>query len=160
MYIVFAGLLIENMAIACLVQYNCDMEMITIQTRVSAPIETVWDCWTNLEHINDWAFASEDWGAEAKLNELRVDGKFSTYMAPRDGSQGFDFSGHYTAVDEYRYLAYVLDDGRTVTVDFQPVDGDIQITQTFEPEDENDPEFQRQGWQAYLDNFKAHVESH
>lgn len=136
------------------------MNPITIHISVSAPIAKVWECWTKPEHINGWAFASDDWQAEAKTNDLKVGGEFLTYMSAKDGSGGFDFGGNYTAVEEGKHLAYTLGDGRKVIVDFNEADQGVDITQTFDPESENDPEFQRQGWQAFLDNFKKYTESH
>jgi hypothetical protein len=35
----------------------------------------------------------------------------------------------------------------------------VHVSETFDPESENTPELQRQGWQAILDNFKRHVET-
>jgi len=33
----------------------------------------------------------------------------------------------------------------------------IRVTQSFDPENENSEEMQRDGWQAILDNFKKYV---
>jgi hypothetical protein len=46
-----------------------------------------------------------------------------------------------------------------VTIDFLMVDGGIQVVETFDAEDVNAAEMQRQGWQAILDRFAAHVEA-
>ena len=35
----------------------------------------------------------------------------------------------------------------------------VLVKETFDTEDENTPELQRQGWQAILDNFGKHVEA-
>ena len=55
-------------------------------------------------------------------------------------------------------LEYDLDDSRHVRIEFDEVPEGVDIIQTFDPEAKNIPEFQRQGWQAILDNFKKHVE--
>ena len=31
--------------------------MISVETQINAPIDTVWECWTNPEHITKWNFA-------------------------------------------------------------------------------------------------------
>ncbi|MND03688.1 hypothetical protein D3C83_236420 [compost metagenome] len=49
--------------------------------------------------------------------------------------------------------------GRHVKVLFEQVPEGVKITQTFDPEQENPEEMQRQGWQAILDNFKKHAEN-
>ena len=134
------------------------MDPITVQVTVEAPLEKVWEYWTLPEHIVEWAFASEDWEAVDPVNNVVVGEKFKTTMQAKDGSQSFDFSGTYTAVQPLERLEYDLDDGRHVRIEFDEVPEGVDIIQTFDPEAKNIPEFQRQGWQAILDNFKKHVE--
>ncbi len=135
------------------------MEKITIETVVQAPLQKVWDCWTGVEHIKGWAFASDDWGAEGISNHLQKDGKFSSRMFAKDGSFEFVFSGTYNEVVENKFLDYTLDDDRGVVVKFEETATGVHIVQSFEPESENPIEMQRDGWQAYLDNFKKYTES-
>jgi uncharacterized protein YndB with AHSA1/START domain len=51
-----------------------------------------------------------------------------------------------------------MSDGRSATTFFSEQNGKTTIETTFDPETENDPEFQKQGWQAILDNFVKYVE--
>lgn len=125
---------------------------------VKAPIEKVWETWTQPEHITKWAFASSDWEAPRAENDLRTGGKFLTRMQAKDGSSGFDFGGIYTNVEPHKKIEYVMGDGRRVSVDFAETAGGVQITQSFDPESENSEEMQRAGWQAILDNFKSYTE--
>ncbi len=134
------------------------MDKITIRTTVEAPLQKVWDFWTQIEHIAGWAFASDDWGAEGISNHLEKGGKFSSRMFAKDGSFEFLYSGKYNEVVETKFLDYTLDDGRNVVVNFEETSEGIHIIQSFEPESENPIEMQRDGWQAYLDNFKQYVE--
>lgn len=131
---------------------------ITIQTVVAAPIEKVWECWINPEHITQWAFASNDWEAPYADNDLQVGHSFKTTMAAKDGSASFDFTGKYTNILEHELIDYVLEDGRRVITGFESVPEGVKVTQTFDPETENTRELQQSGWQAILDNFKKHVE--
>lgn len=133
---------------------------ITVSITVKAPIEKVWQCWTAPEHITQWAFASEDWEASEAENDVRVGGSFKTVMAAKDGSARFDFGGVYTAVKINELLEYTMGDGRRVTIEFTSGDGTTTIKETFDPEQENTAELQRNGWQAILDNFKKHIEAH
>ncbi len=135
------------------------MEKITIETTVQTPLQKVWDYWTGVEHIKGWAFASDDWAAEGISNHLQKDGSFSSRMFAKDGSFEFVFSGTYNEVIENKYLDYTLDDGRGVVVKFEETPMGVHITQIFDPESENPIEMQRDGWQAYLDNFKKYAES-
>ena len=133
---------------------------LTIEATINAPVEKVWEYWTAPEHITQWAFAADDWEAPEAENDVREGGRFKTVMAAKDGSASFDFTGTYDAVKENELLEYTIDDGRKVSAQFeQNDDGTTHVVQMFEPESENDPEFQRQGWQGILDNFKQHVEN-
>ena len=80
-------------------------------------------------------------------------------MEARDGSDGFDFAGIYTEVIPHERLAYTMDDGRHVLVAFIEEGHSTTVATAFEPEDENTPEMQREGWEAILSSFKAHAES-
>ncbi len=135
------------------------MNQITVQTTVNAPLEKVWECWTEPKHITGWAFADASWEARDPENDLQVGGRFKTTMGAKDGSVSFDFTGAYTAVEPHKHIAYTLDDGRKVTINFEGTGEGVKIVQTFDPENQNPEEMQRGGWQAFLDNFKKYVES-
>ena len=135
------------------------MLRITIQTTVKSSIAKVWAAWTTPEDINQWNAASDDWHNPRSTNDLRVGGKFSYRMEARDGSMGFDFEGTYTKVVPEKLIEYVLGDGRTVSITFEPVQGGITVVEAFDAEDVNSAEMQRQGWQSILDRFGSHVET-
>lgn len=80
-------------------------------------------------------------------------------MEAKDGSFGFDFEGTYDKVELHKEITYTMSDGRMATTLFAEKNGKTQITTTFDGETENDPEFQKQGWQAILDNFVKYVET-
>jgi uncharacterized protein YndB with AHSA1/START domain len=132
---------------------------ITIQATVNAPIEKVWTYWNEPEHITQWAFASDDWHAPKADNDLRVDGKFSTTMAAKDGSFSFDFEGVYTKVEKHSAIEYTIADGRKVTINFTAEGNQTKIVETFDAETENPEDMQRDGWQAILNNFRKYTES-
>jgi len=132
---------------------------ITVQSLINAPTKKVWEFWTEPQHITQWTFASDDWHAPYAENDLRIDGKFKTTMAARDGSVSFDFEGIYTDVQTYRLIEYVLGDGRKVSISFESEDNVTKVTETFDPEMENSIELQQSGWQAILDNFKKYTEA-
>jgi uncharacterized protein YndB with AHSA1/START domain len=85
---------------------------ITIESTIHAPIERVWECWNNPEHIVKWCHASDDWHTVSSVNDVEPGGKFNNRMEAKDGSAGFDFSGVYDDVELNKRLAYTLDDGR------------------------------------------------
>lgn len=135
-------------------------EKITVETIVEAPVQKAWDCWSEPACIMQWNAASDDWHTPKATNDLRTGGSFTARMEAKDGSAGFDFGGTYTKVSPLENIAYSMEDGRTVSVTFADLMGRTLVSETFDAETENPAEMQRQGWQAILDNFKKHVESH
>ena len=131
---------------------------IQIQTVIQRPVAEVWTYWTEPEHIKAWNAASDDWHTTEATNDVQAGGRFSSHMAAKDGSMGFDFSGVYQEVILYEKLASTLDDGRNVTVRFTANGEETEVVETFEAESMNPPEMQQAGWQAILDRFKAYAE--
>ncbi|EKQ54755.1 MULTISPECIES: SRPBCC family protein [unclassified Clostridium] len=135
-----------------------DKQTITIKATINAPIETIWQYFTEPEHIKKWNNASEDWHTTVAENDLRVGGKFLSRMEAKDGSFGFDFGGVYDEVKLYDIITYTLGDGRKVSIDFFSSENKTEVTETFEAESTNSIEMQQMGWQAILDNFKSYTE--
>ena len=138
------------------------VKTITVEGVVHAPIEKVWQCWTEPKHIIGWAFASDDWEAPSAENDIRIGGKFLTRMSSKDKSAGFDFTGTYTNVKEHELIEYTMDgdDARKVRIEFVSTADGILVRESFDIEHENSEEMQRAGWQSILDNFKKYTESH
>ncbi|WP_175987451.1 SRPBCC family protein [Bacillus sp. Marseille-Q1617] len=133
-------------------------EKITVQTTVQAPVEKVWEYWTEPNHIIKWNAASGDWHTPFAENDLRIGGKFLSRMEAKDGSFGFDFGGTYDEVKANEVIAYSMEDGRTVSIRFNGQGNETEILEIFDADSENPVDMQRQGWQAILDNFKRYVE--
>lgn len=132
---------------------------ITIDTTVNAPVEKVWETWTDPKHIMQWNNATEDWHTTRAENDLRVGGKFMARMEAKDGSFGFDFGGTYDEVKPSHLIEYTLADGRKVKITFSENGNETKVVETFETETTNPIEVQKSGWQSILDNFKKHTES-
>ncbi len=131
---------------------------ITVETLVPLPVEKTWKLWTSPEHIVKWNFASPDWHSPGASNDFRIGGRFNYRMEAKDNSTGFDFEGEYVEIDPHQKIKYRMDDGREVEVIFKPVDNATYIEETFDPEDENSREMQKDGWQAILENFRKYAE--
>lgn len=131
---------------------------ITVEALVKAPIAAVWTSWTSPESIMQWNTPSVDWHCPYAENTLETGKTFRATMAAKDGSMSFDFEGTYTAIEHHRHIAYVMGDGRRVTVTFEEKPDGVSVRETFDPENINPEEMQRAGWQAILDNFKKHTE--
>ncbi len=131
---------------------------IKIQTTVSKDPQTTWDCYTLPEHIVNWNFASEDWHCPEAENEMTVGGKYRARMEAKDGSFGFDFEGVYQHIKPGESFGYQLEDGRNIEVIFKPQGDSTEVTVTFDADEQNPIDMQRNGWQAILDNFQKYTE--
>lgn len=133
---------------------------ITIEAEIAADPKKVWEYWTKPEHITGWNFASDDWQCPSAENDLKVGGKYKARMEAKDGSFGFDFECIYDEVIDQKRIAYTIGDGRKVITDFAQNGGSTKVTTTFDAENQNPVEMQKNGWQAILNNFKKYTESH
>ena len=138
---------------------NFTKTTVTVSTNVSASLEKAWDHFTNPNHVVNWNFASDDWHCPSASTDLKVGGKMTSRMEAKDGSFGFDLTATYLEVVENEKLVYQHEDSRLVEVIFTQNGDAVDLTQTFEIEDQNSKELQQQGWQAILNNYKKLVES-
>lgn len=130
---------------------------ITVETKVAAPIEKVWQAWTTPADIKQWNAASDDWHTTAATVDLRVGGAFSSRMEAKDGSMGFDFAGTYTKIIPNQLIEIAFGD-RTAVIEFIGAEGGVLVRETFDAEQTHPAEQQRQGWQAILNRFAKYVE--
>ena len=134
------------------------MEPITVQNTIEASIENVWALWTDPVHVKNWNFASNDWHCPRANSDFVVGGEFHYIMAAKDGSVEFDFCGTFTKIIDQSAIQIFLEDGREMNLQFITEGQATKVIETFEPEEVNSLELQKQGWQAILNNFKAYVE--
>ncbi|OFX42199.1 MAG: hypothetical protein A2X05_12205 [Bacteroidetes bacterium GWE2_41_25] len=80
-------------------------------------------------------------------------------MEARDGSVGFDFSGEYRKVIKNKSIEYFLDDSRIVSITFSEDNNETLISESFEAEETYPVDYQREGWQSILNNFKNYAET-
>ena len=135
-----------------------DKTVITIEAVIQAPVNKVWEFWSEPKHIIQWNSASDDWHTPRATNDLRVGGRFLSHMEAKDGSMGFDFTGSYDVVELHKQIDTTLDDDRKVQVTFVSCGNETKVVQSFEAENENSVDLQRTGWQAILNNFKKYAE--
>jgi len=131
---------------------------ITVQVSVNVPLEKAWQFWVLPEHIKNWNHASDDWHTTNAKNDLTVGGRFSYRMEAKDGTSGFDFQGTYTKIVDMSEIRITLADSRKVAVSFKYSSAGTLLTESFDPEEINDTELQRNGWQAILNNYKRYAE--
>ena len=131
---------------------------ITVETKIAAPVELIWQAYTTPEDIMQWNAASDDWHTPAATADLREGGTFCFRMEAKDGSMGFDFAGPYTKIIEHQLIEYTFGD-REARVEFTPGSDGVGVRVTFDSEPTHSIEQQQAGWQAILDNFARHVEA-
>jgi uncharacterized protein YndB with AHSA1/START domain len=131
---------------------------IAVETTIAAPIVEVWKAYTSPDDIKQWNAASDDWHTPTATVDLREGGAFSSRMEAKDGSMGFDFAGTYTKIVEHKLIAYQFGE-RTAEIEFVPEGKAVRVRVSFDPEQENPADMQREGWQSILDSFKRYVEA-
>ena len=137
-----------------------EKKTITVQAVINAPVGQVWKLYTEPEHVMKWNNASNDWHTPRAESNLKVGGKFLYRMEAKDGSSGFDFDGTFEQVIANELIVYSISDGRKVEVTLTKDDNArTKMATTFEAENSNPIEMQRDGWQAILNNFKIYVET-
>lgn len=132
---------------------------ITVTALVNADARKVWDYYTQPEHITKWNFADPSWHCPSASNDLRVGGKYKARMEAKDGSFGFDFEAIYDEILDGQKLVYTMPNGRKVEMLFNLQGSQTEVAVSFDPEDQNSLEMQRNGWQAILNNFKQYTEA-
>jgi uncharacterized protein YndB with AHSA1/START domain len=132
---------------------------ITVEATINAPVAKVWELWNNPDDVIKWNTPDPGWHTPSSENDLRVGGRFKNRMEAKDGTFGFDFEGIYDSVILNQEISYTMADGRQATTIFTEQDGKTHLATTFDAETENDPEFQKQGWQSILNNFVKYAES-
>ena len=135
------------------------MSKISVSATINADVKKVWDYYTNPEHITQWNYADPSWQCPSASNDMHVGGKYSARMEAKDGSFGFEFEATYNEIAEGKSFTYTMPDNREVNVVFNE-DGDKTVVNvTFDAENQNPVEMQKNGWQAILDNFKKYTEA-
>lgn len=134
------------------------LNQITVEITTKKSVFDAWNVFTNPEFIVQWNFASKDWHCPKAINNLAENEMFNYRMESIDGKYGFDFSGKYIKVDQYKEIIYSLGDKRIVKVEFLEINKEVIVRETFDPETENSIEHQKSGWQSILNNYKAVLE--
>jgi uncharacterized protein YndB with AHSA1/START domain len=134
------------------------MEKITVEATIEADKNKVWDYYTNPKHIVNWNFADPSWHCPKAENDMRIGGRYCARMEAKDGSFGFDFEAVYTDIIDGQEFSYEFG-GRNATVKFNDLGDQTEVVVTFDPENANPVEMQKDGWEAILNNFKNYVET-
>ncbi|MGL6247984.1 MAG: SRPBCC domain-containing protein, partial [Culicoidibacterales bacterium] len=91
---------------------------LTVTAQLDYPITEAWHHWLEPKSIQQWNHASDDWYSPKAVHDLRIGGSFCYTLAAKDGSFSFDFTGIFTEIIPYHYIALLLSDGRSVQLHF------------------------------------------
>lgn len=131
---------------------------IVVNILIQKPVGAVWKTWTTPQDIKQWNIPFADWHCPEVMNDVREGGKFCFRMQTKDGKEGFDHAGTYDNVVPYELIAYTQDDGRKSTIEFQEIDQNTIVRESFEPEKLVLVDVQRQFCQSVLQRFKEYAE--
>lgn len=131
---------------------------IVVNILVQKPVEAVWKTWTTPQDIMQWNIPFANWHCPEVMNDVRDGGKFCFTMQAKDGKEGFDHAGVYDRVIPYELIAYTQEDGRKSTIEFQQIDQNTIVRESFEPEKLVPVDVQQQFCQSVLQRFKEYAE--
>ena len=131
---------------------------ITITRVLNAPRALVWETLVEPKHLVHWFHASDDWTTPYAKTDPKVGGTFDIGFAGPDGKLAFAFEGSFTEVTPPSRLAYVIADGRPVTITLTEEGKNrthLELILTLETE--NSEEQQRKGWTEMVDNLEKYL---
>jgi len=125
-----------------------------------APVQRVFDAWTNPEVMRRWWHAERDWETSEAEVDLRVGGNVRVVM--RDPDEGVEHGGggRYTVVDPPQRLAFTWtwDDvphETLIEIEFEESDGATEVRFTHSSLlDEEMVRSHEGGWSSCFDNLE------
>ena len=129
---------------------------VTVERRIAAPPERVFDAWLDPDGVATWLFATPDGTMERVEIDPRVGGRFA--IVERRGADLAEHFGEYVEIDRPRRFAFdfwtSFSEERTrVTVTIAP-DGDGSLlTLTHDGVRADYEDRTRQGWTMILDGL-------
>lgn len=134
-------------------------EYLVATVLVEKPLDIVWQKWITPEDIMQWNIPFDNWCCPEVENNIETGGRFFFRMETKDGKEGFDHKGNYKEVIPMQYIRYIQDDGRTSIIEFQQIDNNTIVRESFEPEKLVPGEIQQSFCQSVLERFKTYTES-
>jgi uncharacterized protein YndB with AHSA1/START domain len=132
-----------------------------IERSFDAPIERVFEAWTNEEVLRRWLHGMPGWETPTAEVDLRVGGKIRIVMRdPADGTET-GAAGEYRVVDPPRRLVFTwvwddqTDQPQLIELEFSEHEGRTTVLMTNSAiPTEGRLENQERGWQVCYDNLE------
>ncbi|MDR2269972.1 MAG: SRPBCC domain-containing protein [Sphingobacterium sp.] len=125
---------------------------------VEKPIEDVWEHWIESASIRQWNIPFDDWHCPKVVNDFREGGQFDFRMERKEDREGFDYRGVYNRIIPLEYIE-TTSGGRNCIVEFQAIDNNTIIRETFEPDKTTPLALQQNFTDSVLIRFKEFVEN-
>jgi uncharacterized protein YndB with AHSA1/START domain len=134
--------------------------VLRIERTFDAPIEDVFDAWTNEEVLRRWIHAGPDWETPTAEVDLRVGGRVRVVMRePADGAE-HGAVGEYTVIEPPHRLAFTWvwdddpDNPQMIELEFSERDGatTVLMINSGIPTDQR-RRSQQGGWHRCYDNL-------
>jgi uncharacterized protein YndB with AHSA1/START domain len=106
--------------------------VVRIERTFDAPVEAVFDAWTNPEVIRRWFHCAADWDTPEAEVDLRIGGSVRVVMRRPDGSRA-EAQGEYTLIDRPHRLVmtWTFDDDpsneQLIDLSFHESDGSTTV---------------------------------
>ena len=125
---------------------------------VEKQLAYVWKYWNDADAIMQWNIPFDDWHCPAVHIDFREGGMFNFRMEQKNSREGFDYVGVY---DEIIWMEYIesTSGGRTCVVEFQAIDNNTIIRETFEPDTFTPLDLQQSFTDGVLLSFKKFIEN-
>ena len=101
---------------------NAENRTLTLKKVFSAPIELVWEAWTNPDHIIQW-WAPKGMKINVIEHNFNVGGKWKYSMPMPDGNM-FISEGTYLQIEPFKKIV--------TTADFRPMTEGVELHASFE----------------------------
>lgn len=132
-----------------------DLIVLTVERRVAAPPETVFDAWLDSESVGRWLFATPDGVMEKVEIDPRVGGRF--LIVERRGADLAEHFGEYLEIERPRRLAFsfaaMRDAGYTRVTITIAAEGDgsrVTLVHEMDPQWADYEDRTRDGWTKIL----------
>lgn len=122
---------------------------ITVETNITAPLESVWEAWTTPKVIQEWNGAMSDWYCPKAEVDLHEGGKFIYQIERSDGSEVVHFEGVFKRLKLLQLIEYRFIDGRRASVHFRENSHGTSVHETIEL-DPSSPEAQQTSQHGHI----------
>lgn len=142
-----------------------DGQTLLIERTFKAPIEAVFDAFTNEEVMLRWWHAKREWTTTAATVDLRIGGEVRVVMTDPEVGEDYGGGGVYTEIDRPNRLAFTWiwdrdTRGTLIEIDFAESNGATSVRfKHSKLWDEETVRSHEEGWSGALENLRREIEA-